>query len=162
MSDSELIEVIRRVDCFQGISEEDLQTVAAMGHVVEYDKSATIFREGDAAVTSYVVISGTVSLEICAPGFGCRRISTVREGEFLGWSPVLDNLHLTVTGRTVEPTRLVELPKQELLALCERSPRFGYSFMRGIAQTLARRLNAARMQLLNLFGDEAESSLGSD
>lgn len=158
MSDTELIETIRGVECFQGVSEEDLEAVAAMGNLVGYDENATIFREGDQAVKSYLVISGTVSLEICAPGIGCRRISTVRDGEFLGWSPVLDNFHLTVTARAVTPTHLVELPKEALLELCERSPRFGYIFMRGVALTLARRLSAARMQLLNLFGDEAEST----
>ncbi len=158
MSHPEVKETMCHVDCFQGVSDEDLEQVAALGRVVDYPVDATIFREGDPAVTSYVVVSGTVSLEICAPGIGCRRISTVRDGEFLGWSPVLDNFHLTVTARAVAPTQLIELPKEGLLALCDQSPRFGYVFMRGVAQTLARRLSAARMQLLNLFGDEADPS----
>jgi len=158
MSDSELTSIIRRVECFRQMDEEDVKQVAAMGRVVDYDGGVTIFREGDPAATSYVVISGDVSLEICAPGIGCRRISSVRDGEFLGWSPVLDNFQLTVTARAVVPTQMIELPKDGLLALCERSPRFGYVFMRGVAQTLAMRLSAARMQMLNLYGDESEPS----
>ncbi|WP_158265142.1 Crp/Fnr family transcriptional regulator [Blastopirellula marina] len=159
MSDIDMKEAIRRVECFQGVTDEDLEEVVAMARVIQYEPEATIFREGDPAVVSYVVVAGTVSLSICAPGLGCRRISTVRAGEFLGWSPVLDNFHLTVTGRAVEPTTLIELPKDGLLQLCDQSPQFGYIFMRGIAQTLARRLSAARMQLLDLFGDEETSSL---
>lgn len=159
MSDDELKEAIRAVDCFQGIHEEDLDLIVEMGNAIEFVADETIFREGDPALKSYVVISGTISLEVCAPGMGCRRISTIRDQEFLGWSPVLDNFHLTVTARTVTPALLVELPKDQLLTLCESSPHFGYVFMRGVAQTLARRLSAARMQLLNLFGDESETKL---
>lgn len=158
MSNVELREAIRGVDCFQGIHEDDLEQVAKMGHAMDLAANETVFREGDPAVSSYVVVSGTLSLEVCAPGVGCRRISTIRDQEFLGWSPVLDNFHLTVTARTVTATQLIEFPKDELLALCDRSPHFGYVFMRGVAQTLARRLSAARMQLLDLFGDEAETN----
>lgn len=157
MFDDELKQAIRAVDCFQGIHEEDLEQIAKIGREVEFAANETIFREGDPALKSYVVVSGTISLEVCAPGVGCRRISTIRDQEFLGWSPVLDNYHLTVTARTVTPVLLVELPKDQLLNLCESSPHFGYVFMRGVAQTLARRLSAARMQLLNLFGDESET-----
>ncbi|PQO25635.1 hypothetical protein C5Y96_22705 [Blastopirellula marina] len=158
MSNDDLVEAIREVDCFQGIHEEDLGQIAKMGRVIEFAANEIVFREGDTALSSYVVVSGTLSLEVCAPGIGCRRLSTIRDGEFLGWSPVLDNFHMTVTARTVTICHLIELPKDQLLALCERSPHFGYVFMRGVAQTLARRLSAARMQLLNLFGDEAETN----
>lgn len=160
MSHDDLMKAIREVDCFQGIREEDLEQLATMGHPTDWAANETVFREGDAALSSYVVVSGTLSLEVCAPGVGCRRISTIRDGEFLGWSPVLDNYHMTVTARTVTAAQLIEFPKDQLLAFCERSPHFGYVFMRGVAQTLARRLSAARMQLLNLFGDEAETKAG--
>lgn len=158
MSNNELKQAIRGVECFQGIHEEDLDQIAKIGCPVNFEANETVFREGDPAVKSYVVANGTLSLEVCAPGIGCRRISTIRDGEFLGWSPVLDNFHLTVTARTVTAAHLIEFPKDRLLELCEQSPHFGYVFMRGVAQTLARRLSAARMQLLNLFGDEAETS----
>jgi len=35
----------------------------------------------------YLVVNGNVSVEICAPGIGCRRIMTVGNGELLAGRP---------------------------------------------------------------------------
>lgn len=158
MTSQDLLADLREIECLRGVDEEDLEQLAGFGRHVEFADDTLIFREGDAAEKSYLIVAGHVSLEICAPGIGCRRISTLGDGELLGWSPVIEHDHLSATARTVTPTTMVELPKDRVLALCQQSPRFGYLFMKGVAQTLARRLSAARMQLLDIFGHEAEAA----
>ena len=154
MSADNLATNLRESEYLHGLAEEDLQQLAGAAQLVEFAEGAVIFREGDSAEKSYLIVSGSVSLEICTPGIGCRRISTIGKGQLLGWSPVVDNVQLSATARAITDVTMIGLPKDAVRALCEQSPRFGYLFMKGIAKVLARRLTATRMQLLDVFGNE--------
>lgn len=156
MTEQETLAELRRTACLTNAAEADLNQLVDFARRVALAANTIVFHEGDAANELFLIVRGSVALEICAPGIGCRRIATVDPGELLGWSPVLDNLYLTATARTIAPTEMIALPKADVLALCERSPRFGYVFMKGVAATLARRLSAARLQLLNVFGNESD------
>jgi CRP-like cAMP-binding protein len=116
-----------------------------------------IFSEGDPASHCYLILDGSVLLEICGPT-GRTQILTVGEGELLGWSAVLGAGQLTATARATTATRAIVLGGQELSSLCEQSPEFGYQFMRCTAMALAKRLTATRLQLLDLYGAENRKS----
>lgn len=149
---------LRSLRLLEAFPEELLEPLAAIASVETYPAGAVIFRQGDPARTSYLVVEGNVALEICAPGVGCKRILTVAAGELLGWSPVLAQEQLTATARTLTPTRVVAVDGRQVLALCEHNPRFGYEFMKRAALALARRLSATRLQLLDVYGPEMAST----
>lgn len=157
MSKNTVLEVLRGVHFLDGIAEEHLERLAELAQVVNFDEGNLIFREGDPASTIYLIVKGNVSLEICAPGIGCRRILTAGAGDLLGLSPLLDNVKLTATARTMAPTQAVAISGSQILTMCEHEPRFGYVFMRRAAAALAKRLNATRVQLLDVFGDQMPS-----
>jgi CRP-like cAMP-binding protein len=146
-----IIESLRESGFVDGMADEDLMQMSSIAEHVEYPCGKVIFRDGDPATHVYIICDGKVSLEICGPGVGCRRILTVTGGELLGWSPALEQSRMTATARTLTPVTAVEVSGQQLLTLCEHNPRFGYVFMRRTALELARRLTATRMQLLDLF-----------
>lgn len=154
-----LMETLRDLDFLHEISDEHLEEIAAVSQLVEFPDGTVIFRVGDAATDIYLITRGNVSLEICAPGIGCRRILTVGQGELLGWSPLLEQPRLTATARTLSPTQAVKISGGQVLALCEHNPRFGFEFMRRAALALAKRLSAARVQLLDVYGPETVASV---
>ena len=154
MSDPDVVAALRGVRLLDDLPEEHLQQFAAIGQCAEFPLGGVIFREGDPATDVHLVVFGSVALEICAPGVGCRRILTVGEGDLLGWSPVLENTRLTATARSLTATRTIKIPGRQILTLCEHDPRFGYEFMKRAALALARRLSATRLQLLDLYGGQ--------
>ncbi len=154
MVDAILIETLRDVDFLQGIDDRHLEQIASVARLVNIAAGKPIFREGDASQDVYLIIEGSVSLEICAPGIGCRRILTLGGGDLLGWSSVLAQSRLSATARALTATRAVQIPGSQIITLCEHNPRFGYEFMRRTALALAKRLNAARLQLLDVYGAE--------
>lgn len=151
---SSTLDALRQIDVLEGLSEHELQQLSQIAQGIEFSAGELIFREGDPAADVYLIAQGSVSLEVCAPGTGCRRILTVGAGELLGWSPVLEQARLTATARTISTTSAVKVSGRQLLALCEHDPRFGYEFMRRAALALAKRLSATRLQLLNVYGQE--------
>ncbi len=141
MAASDILDVLRDIHFLEGIPEESLRQIAAVSREVSFAKGSVIFREGDPAAKMYLVVSGNVSIEICAPGIGCRRIMTVGEGELLGWSPVLEQSQLTATARALAATTAVEINASQILTVCEHDPRFGFELMRrsaGLGQTTER------------------------
>lgn len=159
MNQRPLVEELQEIDFLHGFSRDYLEELAAAATVRDYAAAQVVFREGDPATSAYLAVSGKVSLEICAPSVGCRRILTVGPGEFLGWSAVLGESRLTATARTLEPTRLVELDAGRLLARFRRRPRFAYDFTLRAMRALARRLNATRVQLLDVYGAQPSTAL---
>jgi len=158
MNDTSLIEVLRNVGFLHGIADEHLEKIASVAEMLEFEDDKVIFHEGEPAEQAYFITCGNVSVEICAPGIGCRRILTVGPGELLGWSPVLEQSRLTATARTLAPTQAIRVSASQLLTLCEHNPRFGLEFMRRTALALAKRLRAARLQLLDVYGAESPAA----
>jgi CRP-like cAMP-binding protein len=85
---------------------------------------------------------------------------TVGAGDLLGISPVLGQTRMTATARTVAPTQALQLNVGQILTLCEHNPRFGYEFMRRAALAVAKRLNATRLQLIDVFGAQMPDVAG--
>jgi CRP-like cAMP-binding protein len=145
---------LRSLYLLHELSDDLLSPLAAISRLEEFPAGTVIFRQGDAAQTVYLVSEGNVSLELCAPGVGCRRILTVAPGELLGWSPVVEQDRLTATARALTATRVVAVEGRQLLAICEQNPRFGYELVKRVALALAHRLNATRLQLLDVYGGQ--------
>lgn len=150
----EAIDALQALYIFDGLDAAQFQKLADIAECVEFPERKLIFREGDAATDVYFVTSGSVALEICARGRGCRRILTVGEGELLGWSPVLEQQRLSATARALTTTQAIKMNGRQILTICEHDPSFGYEFMKRAALALAKRLSATRLQLLDVFGEE--------
>ena len=89
MSENVLPEQLRQFRFLQEIDEKFLNRLAAMARVVEFPAGKVLYREGQPLSNIYLILSGSVSIEICAAGIGCRRIMTVSAGDLLGISPAV-------------------------------------------------------------------------
>ena len=154
MSQGTMLERLRQIRFLADVEEEHLKQIAAAAEFVQFPSGKVIFREGQQLADIYLILSGSVSLEICAPGIGCKRIMTISEGDLLGISPVLEQSHSTATARTTLPTEVIQVNASQILTMCEHDPRFGYEFMRHAAQAITQRLNATRLQLVDVYGEQ--------
>lgn len=154
MVKTDLQQALAEIDFLQGVAPDDLRQIANVSRVVSYETGDVIFREGEPAAHLYLIMDGRISVEICAPGVGCRRILTVGTGEMLGWSAVLQQTQLTATARALAPTHAIEINAGQVIALGAHNPQLGYELMRRAALALAKRLSATRLQLLDVYGHQ--------
>lgn len=157
-----VIDTIRQIELFKGFSEAELGQIAAVAEELNFAEGTIIFRENTPAEFLYLIGKGTVALEMCAPSVGCRRILSLSNGELLGWSPVLEHAKFTATARAMTDVCTIRIKGRDMLTLCESDLRFGYQFMKRTALALAQRLNATRLQLVNIFGPEMPSTVLTD
>jgi CRP-like cAMP-binding protein len=158
MNEGNLLAALSETDFLFDMTWDDLERIAAISTLCNFEAGDVIFREGISASHAYIVISGTISLEICATGKGCNRILTVGRGELLAWSAILEQPRLTATARAITPARLVQINASLLAEICDRNPAFGYQMMRRTAKALANRLTATRVQLLDVYAHPAATA----
>ena len=147
----DLYETLRSLAFCGGMNDDQIRVLASLARFVDFPSGTVIFSESDPATHCYLVLDGSVLLEICGPN-KCTTILTIGPGELLGWSTTLGAPRLTATARCLEPPRVIELVGADLLAVCDANPALGYQLMKCIAQTLSGRLTATRLQLLDLYG----------
>lgn len=141
---------LRSLSFLQGMDDEQIRLLSELANEAEFAEGTLIFSECQAATHCYLIVSGSVLLEICGPD-RCTTILTIGPGELLGWSTLLGSARLTASARCLETTRSFEFDGTKLLALCDANPSFGYQLMRCVVRTLSGRLTATRLQMLDLF-----------
>lgn len=152
MADRDTVRELHQTDLFRDIPEMYLEKVAELCRPIEFSANTTMFEEYAKAKDVYVIVSGEVSLAICEPDVSCRQISTVHDGDLIGWSPLVGRRRLSDTAYCVTPVRAYVFDGEELLEFCRANPEFGFEFMHRAACTLADRLSGTRMQLLSMCG----------
>ncbi len=116
-----------------------------------------IFREGDQHERMHVVEIGLVQLSMHVPGRGSVPILTVGPGELLAWSAVIGAHEpvMTATAVAKEATRTRSITRVEFEQLCRSAPQTGLEIWKQISRSLSQRLVATRLQLLDLFAEQA-------
>jgi CRP-like cAMP-binding protein len=118
-----------------------------------FEEGSFLFRTGEEANQFFLIRQGRVALEIAAPGRPPLIVQTVREGEILGWSWLIPPYHWVFDARAVEPTRVLALDGKCLRAKCEADHGLGYELLKRFAHIMQERLEAARLQLLDVYGE---------
>jgi CRP-like cAMP-binding protein len=99
----------------------------------------------------YLLLSGKIALEASAPG-RVVRIQTLGEGDELGWSSFLSDAGgKQFQARSIEPARALAFDGARLRQAFEQDPAFGLALMQRLLRVVAERLQATRVQLLDLY-----------
>ena len=133
-----------------GLPESDIAKLAELAFAVRFQPEQILFREGDPSSFFYLIVTGHIALELQAPG-RVFRIETVGEGEDLGWASRLESVNKQFQARCLEPTRALAFDGPRLIELCKGDAEFGFRLMRKVVATVADRLRATRLQLLDVY-----------
>jgi len=118
---------------------------------VRFPSGTYIFKEGEEANEFYLIRSGQVSLEIFAPQRKPIVVETLAEGDILGWSWLLPPYLWKFHAHATQETRAIALDGKCLRTKCEQNHDLGYEVLKRFAQIMERRLEATRLQLLDVY-----------
>lgn len=150
-----LAELIAEAPVFAGLPPRELALIAGCGMNERHDAGAELFRTGGPADRFYLVRAGTLALEVDAPGRGALVIETLHPGDVAGWSWLFEPFRWHLDGRATEPLAVVAFDGACLRGKCDSDHELGYQLMRRFAATAAQRLQATRLQLLDVYGQPA-------
>lgn len=134
------------------VLEQLANTCAQARHA---EAGTRLCREGDAAESFFLIERGVVALEIVVPGRDALLIETLHDGDLLGWSWLYEPHRWQFDARVLEPCELLVFNGACVRGVCERDPAVGYAFMQRFAAVMVERLQATRLQLLDVYGHGA-------
>lgn len=157
MTDPNIFAAIQQHPFSQGLTPEHCATLATLGTRKAYGKDEVIFTEGDERHEFFFVLKGRVALEMLAQGQALR-VHTLEAGDELGWSSVLSGRGKFYQARAIEPVEVIRFDGHELLEKCRSDNAFGYKIMHRLVGVVSERLQAARMQVLDMYSPIAKKA----
>jgi len=138
---------------FKGLDQDQLELIAGCATNTVFAAGERLFREGDQADTFFLIRHGLVALDAYVPNRGQLTVETVGPSEIVGWSWLLPPYRWHFTGRAVELVRAVQFDGACLRKKCDEDPLLGYDLITRFSQVLVSRLQATRLQLMDVYGD---------
>lgn len=118
---------------------------------VRFNRNDHIFREGDPANEFFLIREGKVAVEIFPAQGRPIIVATLDEGDILGWSWLLPPYQWKLNARAMENVRAISLDGKCLRNKCEENHDLGYEVLKRFARIIEQRLEATRMQLLDIY-----------
>ena len=125
---------------FAQLPEAELELIARTARTVRFAARERLFSEGHPAQGCWLIEGGQVVVQ------------TLEPGDVLGWSWLGPPYRWHFGATTVLPTTATELDTEQLRALAEQDPGFGYTLVLTLFEAVLQRLQATRARLLDLYG----------
>ncbi|MCX7919696.1 MAG: cyclic nucleotide-binding domain-containing protein [bacterium] len=149
-----LVPLLKKHPFLKDLSEEYIERLVSCAKNVRFNQDEYICREGQEAESFYLIREGRAAIEIYSPVKGSIRIQTIEAGDVLGWSWLFAPYRWHFDIRAIEPIRAFEFDGKCLRSKCEEDHDLGYELMKRFARLMEERLQATRLQLLDMYGEK--------
>jgi CRP-like cAMP-binding protein len=147
--------IVREHSFFAGLDEGFLKLVCGCAKNTRCEAGQYLFHEGEPADQFYLLRHGRVALQLSAPGRGAVTFQTLGENEIVGVSWLIPPYRWTYDAKALELTRAIAMDASCLRQKCEDDHHLGYELMKRFMPVLIERLEATRLQILDVYGAHA-------
>jgi len=147
--------ILAAMPFFEGVSPAHLDLIVGCAANVRFAPGAFVARQGENADNFFLIREGRIALLVHAPGRGDVTLQTIGNDEVVGWAWLVPPYRWHVDVKALTDTRALSFDGRCLRAKFEADPRLGYDMMTRFSQLMSQRLEAASLQLLDLYGAHA-------
>jgi CRP/FNR family transcriptional regulator, cyclic AMP receptor protein len=137
---------------FAGLAPRHLELIAGCGGNARFAPGDSLFRAGEPADRFFLIRHGAVALELAVPEHEPIIVETLQDGELVGWSWLFEPHRWMFDAHVVEPLSAISFDGACLRGKCESDHELGYQLMRRFAAVLVKRLQATRLQVIDVYG----------
>jgi CRP/FNR family transcriptional regulator, cyclic AMP receptor protein len=145
--------LLTEVPAFEGMAPERLELIAGCAVNRVFERGEHLLREGDPADVFYVIRAGHVALETYVPQRGALTIETLHDGDLVGWSWLVSPHRTVFDARASGTVHTMAFDGRCLRGKCEDDPALGYDLLTRFVTVIVERLQATRLQLLDVYGN---------
>lgn len=131
------IDLLRSIDVFAGVAEDDLQKIAGLLKERRVSKDQIIFRRGDVGDALYIVLSGRIKCLGVDTAGKEKVLGSFAEGQSFGEMALLTGEPRSVTMQTVSDAKLLALRKDDFDSFLVHNVQVMLQMMKVIAQRQA-------------------------
>ena len=147
-------EILTQHPFLQHFGPAYVELLAGLAREVKFEKNEVIYREGYVSQEFCLVTSGLIAIEIVNPNQAFR-VQTLSAGDEFGWSALLDGHGTLFQSRALDASTAIAFDTPALKAACVSQPAFGFALMQRILGVVSERLQATRLQLLDMCSPAA-------
>ncbi|UCC86636.1 MAG: cyclic nucleotide-binding domain-containing protein [Anaerolineales bacterium] len=143
-------EILSQARLFDGLTEEQLATIADLCEEVTCQEGEVLFWEGDQAEWLYILLEGEITIYVQLSSRPERvTVSVIKQPyQTFAWSGVVAPYRYTASALCETECRLIALDGQAFMKMLEQEPVTGFVVIRRIAEVIASRLRNTRVALL--------------
>lgn len=150
----DLATVLAEQEAFEVLAPEHLDELAGCSRIVRFRAGEKVFGEGDPAQSCHVVRRGRIALAIHGAQRGSDVIATYGPGQLVGWSWLFEPYRWQFDARAVVDSSAIVMDAGCVRSKCDADARFGYALVKRVAGLALDRLQATRLQLLDLYAGD--------
>jgi len=140
-----LVESLKRAQIFVGLTQDELERVAALCQPKTFQPGETILSAGETTRELFIIGQGMVEVSLSTAGTSTP-IVNLGAGQVVGEMTLVDRGARSATVKAVnEDTVLYAIPHQTFLELCERDNHIGFVVMRNLAAEMSLKLRYANI-----------------
>jgi CRP-like cAMP-binding protein len=151
---NELITFLKQGDIFYQFTQTQLELVANLCQEKTYAAGEIIFEENSNSKELYVIAVGEIDILI-DPGLISSKeksekisVTTLRRGQSFGEIALVDEGLRSATAKAKDrEVRLLIIPREKLIMLCETYPQLGYRLMYNLAADLAMKIRNTDLRI---------------
>jgi CRP/FNR family transcriptional regulator, cyclic AMP receptor protein len=149
-----VVSTLRQADIFYEFTLTQLELIASICTEQTYGEGEIVFEENTTGSELYVIVDGEIEIQVDPSLIGKRdasepqTIATLRRGQSFGEVALVDEGNRSARARAAQPeTRLLIMPREKLMLLCDSYPHLGYRLMRNLAGDLAMKIRNTDLQV---------------
>ncbi|WP_018867911.1 MULTISPECIES: cyclic nucleotide-binding domain-containing protein [unclassified Thioalkalivibrio] len=146
----ELLAILEEQPFFEDMDERHRRLLAACAAERSYAAGAILMRDHEPTETFWLIREGQVALEGRLRE-GNVPFMTLGPGDILGWSWLLPPYRASYDARATTDLHTLRFDAGVLRERMEADPALGYTLMKHFAALIVQRLQAARLQALDIY-----------
>ncbi|HPP86255.1 MAG TPA: cyclic nucleotide-binding domain-containing protein [bacterium] len=139
-ADDETVVSLSKVQLFDNLSLNDLEELSLEIEEKNIDKDAIIFKENDESDGMYIIKNGGVNIVKQNDKGEEIVIVTLGNYDYFGEMSLIDNIKRTATVKTIIPTTLYFLSKENFNKMLKKNKNTTIKILFNLSRTLSRRL----------------------
>ena len=147
MVDATILGLLKGVELFSELSEEQIGMLANLVVSQKFNRDETVVLEGDDSVQAlYLIASGSVQVYMTGVDGRETILSCLERGDFFGEMSLIDGEPRSASVRTVTDAQMLIIHRESFLQLIRQSPEIAM----GLLSELSKRLRKANRQIGSL------------
>lgn len=149
-----VVSQLKQSDIFYQLTPTQLELVGNLCREASFDAGDIIFTENSSSKELYIIAQGEVDILINTGAGGDKSsrngtvIAKLRRGQSFGEVALVDEgLRSAAARAALKETRLLVIPRDKLMLLCETYPQLGFRLMYNLAADLAMKIRNTDLRL---------------
>lgn len=151
---------LRPLILFDKLDVEEIRLIHGLTTTVEFAKGHQLFAEGDPGDCLYVLVSGTVRIELLRGGKHTP-VAKLGDGAVIGEVGLLVKEKRSATAFAETDVKLLSLPREKFLAELSKGTLAAHKVVINIARDMAKKLRDMNKQLADLATHSKPGELAS-